>query len=169
MAKRRTNFARRTNRRRIGRNPIKTGSTACMPYQQYVRGTASLSVGNNFVTYTIANLFSDLTGRTIYPHTFVVKFEPIFPTGSTPGTNIIFAQLQFRDPSTITDVPASTVKLLSQTNQTRFVARIPYQSSGWFVTSNTSIILSLYINTSIACNLNYEIDSRAWLARDTNT
>jgi len=159
---------RRNNRPRKQNNMIR-GSTRCMPYQQFATGTASLSAGNNLVTYTIANLFSDLNNRVGFPTNFTVKFEPIFPTGSTPGTNIVFAQLVFRDPATLTDVPASTIKLLSQTNSTRLTARLPKQASGWFASSNTTIILSVNIRVSIACNLNYEIDSRALLCIDLLT
>jgi len=156
----------RSNRRRTAN---RFGSVAVMPYQQYVRGNASLSAGQNFVTYSIANLASDLVGgRAVFPLHITVKFQPIFPTGTVPGTNIIFAQLQFRDPSTLTDVPASTVKLLSQTSQTRLKCVIPALSSGWFASSNTSVIMSIYITTSIACNLLYDIDSHFKLARDAN-
>jgi len=166
----RRNNRSRNNKRKPRRNQSSIrGSTTCMPYQQYVRGNASLSAGNNFVTYSVSNLFSDLSSRVVFPTHFIVKFQPIFPTGTTPGTNIIYAQLQFRSPVTLTDVPGTTVKLLSQTNSTRLSIRLPTQSSGWFASSNTSVILSLYINTTIACNLDYEIDTRGQLARDSNT
>jgi len=169
MVNRRNNRNRRRNNRPRKQNNMICGSTRCMPYQQFTNGNASLSAGVNVVTYTVANLFSDLNNRVVFPTNFTVKFEPIFPTGSTPGTNIVYSQLIFRDPATITDVPASTIKPLSQTNSTRFTARLPKQASGWFATGNTSIILSLYIRTSIACNLSYEIDSRALLAMDFNS
>jgi len=169
MRKRNSKSSPRKTRRNFNRNSIVRGSTRAMPFQQYLDGTATLSAGFSSVTYTINNLFSDLqSNRVVSPTTIMVAFEPIFPTGSTPGTNIIYAQLTYRDPATLTDVPGSRLKLLSQTNSTKLRIRIPQNGTGWYAASNSTIIMSIAIRTSVACSLNYIIDSRAMLAIDNN-
>jgi len=169
MPKRNNYRRRRTGRRNNYISNMVSGSTQCTPFVEYARGTTTLSSGVNTVTYTVANLFgTSLTRRVVFPTHLIVRFQPIFPTGSTPGTNIIYAQLGFRDPATLTDVPGTNVRLLSQTNSTQLRVRIPKQASAWFQASNTSIIMLLYVSPIVACSLSFEIEAHALLARDFN-